>query len=161
MSCSECTGKDCNSQRRSFFALFLLALLAPFNVAFARKREVKVTTLKELSLGLTPFKLERVLLKRTKTGVQALSLVCTHNPCNLKLQSDHLRCPCHGAKFSLLGKVLRGPARRPLPHYNLRVDEEGWVIVDFGSTVDASWEWTVKRVDKRPTDDIQIDSARN
>jgi thiosulfate dehydrogenase [quinone] large subunit len=58
--------------------------------------------------------------------VVAYDLVCTHEGCTVGYDqgSGILRCPCHGATFdpSADGRVLGGPARRPLPSVPLVID---------------------------------------
>ncbi len=53
-----------------------------------------------------------------KNGPEALSSHCTHLGCIINREENGvLVCPCHGSEFSLTGKVVRGPADKPLPHY--------------------------------------------
>jgi Rieske Fe-S protein len=75
-------------------------------------------------------------------GVVAYSKLCTHMACPLGLyeqQSGTLLCPCHQALFDVLdeGRVLRGPADRPLPMLPLAVDDDGLLIAtgDFTDPV--------------------------
>jgi ubiquinol-cytochrome c reductase iron-sulfur subunit len=75
-------------------------------------------------------------------GVIAYSKLCTHMACPLGLyqqQSGTLLCPCHQALFDVLdgGRVLRGPASRPLPQLPLGVDADGVLIArgDFTEAV--------------------------
>ena len=46
----------------------------------------------------------------------ALSLTCTHLGCTVEAQEkgDGLACPCHGSRYDAEGKVLQGPAQKPL-----------------------------------------------
>jgi ubiquinol-cytochrome c reductase iron-sulfur subunit len=74
-------------------------------------------------------------------GVIAYSKLCTHMACPLGLyqqQSGTLLCPCHQALFDVLdgGRVLRGPASRPLPQLPLGVDGDGTLIA-LGDFTDA------------------------
>jgi ubiquinol-cytochrome c reductase iron-sulfur subunit len=73
-------------------------------------------------------------------GVVAYSKLCTHMACPLGLyeqQSGTLLCPCHQALFDVFadGRVLRGPAGRPLPRLPLGV-EDG-LLVARGDFTDA------------------------
>lgn len=49
----------------------------------------------------------------------AISRNCTHLGCRLNFieKENHLECPCHQSRFSILGEVIRGPAEKPLPLY--------------------------------------------
>jgi ubiquinol-cytochrome c reductase iron-sulfur subunit len=74
-------------------------------------------------------------------GVVAYSKLCTHMACPLGLyeqQSGTLLCPCHQALFDVLadGRVLRGPAHRPLPRLPLGVEADG-LLVARGDFTDA------------------------
>lgn len=63
-------------------------------------------------------------------GHVAYSRLCTHMACPVSLYQqnpDVLLCPCHQATFDVLdgGRVIHGPASRPLPQLPLTVDDEG------------------------------------
>ena len=57
----------------------------------------------------------------------ALLLRCTHRGCEPEPSADRLECPCHGSEFDFEGRVLQGPASRPLTRY--RASEEGADLV--------------------------------
>jgi Rieske Fe-S protein len=50
----------------------------------------------------------------------ACLMSCTHMKCETVLHEVGYVCPCHGARFTLQGKVTRGPAERDLEHFNVR-----------------------------------------
>ena len=57
-------------------------------------------------------------------GILCYSKICTHVGCPISLweqQTHHLLCPCHQSTFDLAdnGKVIFGPAHRPLPQLPL------------------------------------------
>jgi Rieske Fe-S protein len=55
---------------------------------------------------------------RDESGtLHAVSLRCTHLGCLLRFNSAERSwdCPCHGSRFDVDGRVLEGPATRPLP----------------------------------------------
>lgn len=63
--------------------------------------------------------------------VVAWSSTCTHNGCTVgwDAETEQLLCPCHGSRFDPAdGKVLQGPARRPLPAVAVSVDEAAGVL---------------------------------
>ncbi|HYW18592.1 MAG TPA: FAD-dependent oxidoreductase [Nodularia sp. (in: cyanobacteria)] len=50
----------------------------------------------------------------------AVSLSCTHQGCTVKQAADgNFHCPCHGAVFAADGKVVKGPAQRDLPKFEI------------------------------------------
>jgi ubiquinol-cytochrome c reductase iron-sulfur subunit len=81
-------------------------------------------------------------------GVLCFSKICTHVGCPISLweqQTHHLLCPCHQSTFDLAdnGRVIFGPAARPVPQLPLAVDDEGYLIAtsDFTEPVGPSfWE---------------------
>lgn len=79
-------------------------------------------------------------------GILCYSKICTHVGCPISLweqQTHHLLCPCHQSTFDLAdnGKVVFGPAHRPLPQLPLAVDSEGYLIAvsDFPEIVAPSY----------------------
>jgi menaquinol-cytochrome c reductase iron-sulfur subunit len=61
------------------------------------------------------------VVKHSPDEVTVFSPICTHLGCHYKWnsQSRHFECPCHGSVFTTDGKVIGGPAPRPLdtlPH---------------------------------------------
>ncbi len=57
-------------------------------------------------------------------GVVAVDPTCTHKGCLVNWQADSKAfvCPCHSAKFAADGKVLQGPAKKPLKTYTAKVE---------------------------------------
>ncbi len=81
-------------------------------------------------------------------GIVCYSKICTHVGCPISLYertTHHLLCPCHQSTFDLAdsGKVVFGPAARPLPQLPLAVDPDGYLVAqsDFDEPVGPSfWE---------------------
>jgi ubiquinol-cytochrome c reductase iron-sulfur subunit len=70
-------------------------------------------------------------------GIVCYSKICTHVGCPISLNertTHNLLCPCHQSTFDLAdaGKVLFGPAARPLPQLALTVDSEGYLAAQHG-----------------------------
>ncbi|WP_310963135.1 cytochrome bc1 complex Rieske iron-sulfur subunit [Nocardioides terrisoli] len=70
-------------------------------------------------------------------GILCYSKICTHVGCPISLweqQTHHLLCPCHQSTFDLgdNGKVVFGPAARPLPQLPITVDSEGYIVAQSG-----------------------------
>ena len=78
----------------------------------------------------------RVFVFRGADGFHALSAVCTHLGCNVAHEAGQgFACPCHGSRFDEAGRVTRGPAAWPLPHYAMTLSRRGELIVDTRRTV--------------------------
>jgi menaquinol-cytochrome c reductase iron-sulfur subunit len=56
------------------------------------------------------------VVKHSDTEATVFSPICTHLGCHYKWnpETDHFECPCHGSVFTITGKVIGGPAPRPL-----------------------------------------------
>jgi ubiquinol-cytochrome c reductase iron-sulfur subunit len=112
-----------------------------------------------------PIVVVRVPLEELKTphewapqGVVAFSKICTHAGCAIALYRKPtfaplqprpaLVCPCHYSTFDPAdgGKVIFGPAGRPLPQLPLEVDAKGFLRAkaNFTGPVGPSW-WGVRR----------------
>jgi Rieske Fe-S protein len=68
---------------------------------------------------------------RDEKGFGAFSSRCTHLGCTVRRTNEGFTCPCHGAKYDALGKVLSGPAPRALPWYVLWQEPDGRIWVDL------------------------------
>lgn len=64
-----------------------------------------------------------VLISQPAAGkIVAFSAVCTHMGCTVNPAGKEFHCPCHGSKYdAATGKVLHGPAPRPLASYPVTV----------------------------------------
>jgi len=67
-----------------------------------------------------PLALER----QDEHTLTAISAVCTHAGCTIALDdaTKSWLCPCHGSRYDLQGKVIDGPAERPLAKYTVLFD---------------------------------------
>lgn len=60
----------------------------------------------------------------------AMDRVCTHEGCEIVLQSSRYICPCHGSLFGTDGSVQAGPAPTPLTPYPAALQDDAvWVQV--------------------------------
>ena len=73
---------------------------------------------------------DAVVHRHADGRVQAWSARCTHLGCRLDRVIDGaVVCPCHGSRFDDQGRVLNGPAVRPLVPLQVRVAEGGgWTV---------------------------------
>ena len=71
------------------------------------------------------------LVKNESGEVVAFNPICTHLGCAYHWEDDQKQflCPCHTSVFGPDGKVLSGPAPRPLDRYVSKV-EGGKLLID-------------------------------
>ncbi|HEY3712546.1 MAG TPA: Rieske (2Fe-2S) protein [Amycolatopsis sp.] len=89
----------------------------------------KVIALTEVPVGQaksakTPDGQDVIVAQPTAGTVACFSAVCTHQGCTVNAPSGgELHCPCHGSVFdALTGAVKKGPADKPLPKVNVKVE---------------------------------------
>lgn len=103
------------------------------NVLFEPPSTFRVGTPDEYPVNSVTFVQDQlVYIVRTKDGFYAVSAVCTHLGCitQWKPELGLIACPCHGSRFQSLGRVIAGPAPRPLPHFGIRLTDDGELLVD-------------------------------
>jgi cytochrome b6-f complex iron-sulfur subunit len=69
---------------------------------------------------------KQVAVAKDPTNPQQLLAVnptCTHQGCTVKWSASEKKydCPCHDAEFAADGKVLKGPASKPLAAYPAKI----------------------------------------
>jgi len=74
-----------------------------------------------------------VAIGRDKAGIYALSLICTHQGCDMSssgsVSAAGIDCFCHGSVFDPQGNVVQGPAGSPLPHFAVTEDAGGQLTI--------------------------------
>ncbi len=138
---------------------FLRALVP--NVLYEPPRRLKIGSPEKFPEGATYLEDSRLFIFRDQRTFQAMSAVCTHLGCTVKMvtlnqphtvevrgermqEAREFHCPCHGSKYYGDGTNYAGPAPLPLPRYRLEVaPEDGQLIVDAAQTVDRNFRVTV------------------
>lgn len=118
-------------------ALLLLPLALPFGAMLqrlgVRGRPPPQPLPAELPLGLS-IAGDAVVHRHADGRLQAWSARCTHLGCRLDRVIDGaVVCPCHGSRFDGQGRVLTGPAVRPLQALQVHADAAGGWTVQFPS----------------------------
>ncbi len=74
-------------------------------------------------------------------GFAAVTAVCTHLGCTIQYFSNDGRfhCPCHGSVFAPDGKVLHGPAPKPLEWFEVTLARDGELRIDKDKVVAPSY----------------------
>ena len=83
-------------------------------------------------------------VKQSNGAVTAFSPMCPHLGCGYRWNAParQFQCPCHGSVYDVTGKVLAGPAPRPLDELPIKL-ENGQLLVmykDFKSGLDHAVE---------------------
>ncbi len=70
------------------------------------------------------------------SDIVAFSVICQHQGCRFNVSGSSGRCPCHGSIFDLAngGRVIGGPAPRPVPQVILALDSSTGDIYATGMT---------------------------
>jgi len=132
---------------------FLISTLGPAlanvrylfpNVVYEGPTQFKVGRAEEYPAGSATFLEEqRLFILHDPEGFRALSAVCTHLRCTTgpfvppagQWKEPYSRCPCHGSIFAKDGRVLQGPAPRPLDFYRVSLAPDGRLLVDTAARV--------------------------
>ena len=71
-------------------------------------------------------------LRRATNEVTVYSPICTHLGCGFRWDRSarRFKCPCHGSEYDPEGKVVAGPAPRPLDRLPVKV-ENGHLLVQY------------------------------
>ena len=122
-----------NGRKDVLRALLLLPLALPFAAMLdrlrVRGRSPPQALPADLPLGLS-IAGDAVVHRLDDGRVQAWSARCTHLGCRLDRVIDGaVVCPCHGSRFDDQGRVLNGPAVRPLQALQVHTDAAGgWTV---------------------------------
>jgi len=111
-------------------------LLAP-NILYEMPREFKIGYPKDYPEGVRFIPERRIFVLREDNRFRAVSAVCTHLGCTMRWSEQDLtwKCPCHGSVFNEKGGIIKGPATRPLPWYDISVSSDGQLLVDLNKDV--------------------------
>jgi len=126
--------EDTAQSRRKFITTLALTcaslglLWRYLTPAVARRRQVVARAARaDVPVeGALVFRQERVALLREGETIYALGLACTHLGCTVTVSGSGLSCPCHGSRFDRAGRVLKGPADRPLSR--LKIEEHDGMV---------------------------------
>jgi menaquinol-cytochrome c reductase iron-sulfur subunit len=116
---------DDSKQRDSFVEaanLTQLKIGKPEEVRFERTRVDGWRSFQEKAIAW--------VVRTSQDKVVAYSPQCTHLGCAYHWEESggQFVCPCHGSRFSIDGKVLAGPASRPLDRYPVQVENSKLLI---------------------------------
>ena len=106
------------------------------NVLYEASRRFDIGSPAEFPSGSATFLPDRHLyVFNSAEGFFAVSSECTHLGCNVKHMASGFECPCHGSRFDENGRVVQGPAPRPLAWYAISLSPREQLIVDLDQIV--------------------------
>jgi menaquinol-cytochrome c reductase iron-sulfur subunit len=131
------------------------------NVLYEEPQRFKAGTLDQFPEGATFLEDRRVYIVRENRTYHAISAVCTHLGCTVKMvnlnqpqqvriagrpatETREFHCPCHGSKYYGDGTNYAGPAPKPLSCFRLEVAaEDGQLVVNLDEPVSGNFRLTV------------------
>ncbi len=118
-------------KKLSWFLVLIYSLLAGLSIKrqnqLRKKETIRIAS--DIPSGVS-FQ-DDIIIVNNKNSLVFLSSRCTHLGCKINsTENKELICPCHGSRFTLDGKVIRGPAQQPLQKLNFSRDvKSGEIIV--------------------------------
>ena len=116
------------------------------NVLYEPSKEFKIGRIDNFPEGVDFLSDRRIFVVRERNLIKVVSGVCTHLGCTVQwtAERDRWECPCHGSIFNRNGKVVKGPARNPLPWYEVSLTPDGRLLVNERRIVPFSKILSVK-----------------
>lgn len=123
----------------------------PYSHAAARSFLVNIPAARLLASG------ENAEVRSPAAGdMVALWRRCPHLGCmvpELCESRKRFECRCHGSTYNILGEKLeKGPAERGMDRFEVRIEEDGTVLIDTSEIVRGAPQGVVTFTDPHPTD---------
>jgi menaquinol-cytochrome c reductase iron-sulfur subunit len=130
------------------------------NVSYDAPTTVKLGLPTEFPDGMKFLPEQRLFVFREGKVFHAVSAVCTHLGCTVRAEAlsrpetvdvggaalrltHRFACPCHGSHYTGDGKVVSGPAPRPLAWFHLSISaDDGQLVVDLAQEVGRDFRLT-------------------
>jgi len=107
-------------------------------------RRFKLGPAEQFAVGTeTAFADQNLVLFRDEEGFYAITSTCTHLGCTVARSKEGFACPCHGSRFDSRGRVVGGPAPRPLPWLEVSRSANGDLVVNADNEVPEGTRYRV------------------
>ncbi len=129
----------------SFFAVLGgIFRMTKATVHYEESRKFKIGKPDEFPVGTTKVLDDKnVVIFTDNDGLHAISNICTHLGCIVSPVDWGFQCPCHGSKFDKKGKVIGGPAPRPLLWLEVSKHVDGNLVVNATKEVEIGTKFKV------------------
>lgn len=116
------------------------------NILYEPPKQYKIGRPHDYIEGVNYLPEKRIFVLRRENVYRVVSAECTHLGCTAKWLAEKKiwECPCHGSVFDEQGHVLKGPAPKPLPWYELTLGVDQRLIVNQKKIVTFSDELILK-----------------
>ncbi len=109
----------------------------------------KIGNISDFPVGETELSLYRLLVSRgiesdNTHWLRVNSMVCTHQTCVVSKMGSEFHCPCHGSRFAKDGKVIQGPAKKPLRWLQIFIEDNGDILVNLNSSLDYKYRLLIE-----------------
>ena len=150
------TGEKKEVSRRDFLGLVSIGMaalasipviggafrMAKANVRYEDSTKFKIGMIEDFPVGaVKKIDDKKVFIFADEGGLYAISTVCTHLGCIVFKTEWGFQCPCHGSKYNESGKVIGGPAPRPLSWFEISQGIDGTLVVDASKEVSAGTKY--------------------
>ncbi len=114
-------------------ALAASCLAFPFYdfISYSSQRKKKVVIpIDNITSNVTFIREIPAFIVKTPHGFEVLDAHCTHMGCivNFSRKDRLFECPCHGSEFTVSGKRIKGPAKKPLKRLAFKIND-GKIII--------------------------------
>lgn len=119
------------------FAAAGIARMPKPGVFPGQSAQVKIGLPGEYPVSAEPTRVagQNLYVLHDEEGFAVIGALCTHLGCVVAVTGDGFSCPCHGSRFALDGRVVKGPAPSPLAWYEVTLAPDGQMVVDTKKTV--------------------------
>ena len=124
--------------RRKFLKNILIASSLPFTwlwySASRRTTQIyseskKIVIESAIPNGITFH--DKFIITKTSSSLKIYSSKCSHLGCLIKnKEGNEFVCPCHGSRYDINGKAVKGPAQNPLRQLRFKKEEDKIIIYE-------------------------------
>jgi len=129
----------------SLFAFLFTILRMPFpSLLPGKSGRFKIGLKDDFPIGtIKYFEDDQVYTFADAEGMYAISAVCTHLGCIVHKDKNGFACPCHGSRYDMDGKIVKGAAPTDLPWYKISMLPSGQLVVDKKSIVKPGVKFSI------------------